>query len=159
MKPESSPQAVSLDNELDIRQLCRVLWQGKGWIVGSAALLALLALVYSWLAQPVWRATAVTDKPAVAMLSTFFEQQQWLRSLDASSTVVPDGSTIVADAYTEFTLQAAAYDTRREFWLQSPYYRERRKDDSKADAVLLDTLINDIQFIPHDEAKKNQRHP
>ncbi|QYM98124.1 ECA polysaccharide chain length modulation protein [Dickeya ananatis] len=154
MKPEISPQAVSLDNELDIRQLCRVLWQGKGWIVGSAALLALLALVYSWLAQPVWRATAVTDKPAVAMLSTFFEQQQWLRSLDASSTVVPDGSTIVADAYTEFTLQAAAYDTRREFWLQSPYYRERRKDDNKADAVLLDTLINDIQFITHDEAKK-----
>ncbi|GAB7268130.1 hypothetical protein DZJ_46890 [Dickeya ananatis] len=86
----------------------------------------------------------------------FFEQQQWLRSLDASSTVVPDGSTIVADAYTEFTLQAAAYDTRREFWLQSPYYRERRKDDNKADAVLLDTLINDIQFIAHDEAKKNQ---
>lgn len=51
MKPESSPQAASLDNELDIRQLCRVLWQGKGWIVGSAALLALLALVYSWLAN------------------------------------------------------------------------------------------------------------
>ncbi|MEI7347572.1 ECA polysaccharide chain length modulation protein [Dickeya chrysanthemi] len=154
MKREISPQAVSLDNELDIRRLCRVLWQGKRWIVGSAALFILSALVYSWMVLPVWRATAVTDKPAAAMLSTFFEQQQWLRSLDTSATAVSDGNAIVADAYTEFAMQAGAYDTRREFWLQSPYYRERQQGDGKADAVLLDTLINDIQFVPHDDAKK-----
>ncbi|WP_049854269.1 ECA polysaccharide chain length modulation protein [Dickeya fangzhongdai] len=154
MKRETSPQSSSPDNELDIRQLCLALWQGKIWIVGSAALFALLALIYSWLAQPVWRTTAVTDKPTAAMLSTFFDQQQWLRSLDAPATTVPDGNAIMADAYGEFTMQAAAYDTRREFWLQSPYYRERQKGDEKADAVLLDALINDIQFMPRDDAKK-----
>ncbi|WP_033569475.1 ECA polysaccharide chain length modulation protein [Dickeya undicola] len=152
MKQETSAQPLSPDNALDIQQLCRALWQGKIWIVGSAALFALVALMYSWLVQPVWRSTAVTDKPASALLSTFFDQQQWLRSLDAPAVV--DGNAIVADAYAEFTMQAAAYDTRREFWLQSPYYRERQKGDDKADAVLLDTLINDIQFMPRDDAKK-----
>ncbi|WOA53520.1 ECA polysaccharide chain length modulation protein [Dickeya solani] len=154
MKRETSPQPTPSDNELDIRQFCRALWQGKMWIVGSAALFALLALMYSWLAQPVWRTTAVTDKPTAAMLSAFFDQQQWLRSLDAPAAAIPDGNAIMADAYTEFTMQAAAYDTRREFWLQSPYYRARQKGDDKADAVLLDALINDVQFMPRDDAKK-----
>ncbi|NKI75748.1 ECA polysaccharide chain length modulation protein [Dickeya sp. CFBP 2040] len=153
MKRETLPQAMPLDDELDVRLLCQVLWQGKVWVVGFAVLFALLALVYSWLVQPVWRTSAVTDKPAAAMLSSFFEQQQWLHSLDASATM-PDGNAIVEDAYNEFTMQAAAYDTRREFWLQSPYYREHRKGDDKADAILLDSLIDDIQFMPRDVAKK-----
>lgn len=50
--------------------------------------------------------------------------------------------------------KVAAYDTRRDFWLQSDYYKSYQEGDAKADAALLDELIADIQFTPRDDGKK-----
>ncbi len=47
-------------------------------------------------------------------------------------------------------MQLASWDTRREFWLQTDYYKQRMVGNSKADAALLDEMINNIQFIPGD---------
>ncbi len=52
------------------------------------------------------------------------------------------------EAYKEFVMQLASWDTRREFWLQTDYYKQRMVGNSKADAALLDEMINNIQFIP-----------
>lgn len=54
------------------------------------------------------------------------------------------------EAYKEFVMQLASWDTRREFWLQTDYYKQRMVGNSKADAALLDEMINNIQFIPGD---------
>ncbi|OSN10162.1 lipopolysaccharide biosynthesis protein [Lonsdalea iberica] len=144
------------DNELDIRGLFQVLWRGKRWIAGSVVLFAALAMLYAWLAPQEWSATAITDKPTVNMLGGFYSQQQFLRNLDAKSFATPpaDQPPITAEAYAEFVMQTAAYDTRRDFWLQSAYYRARQKGDARANAALLDELVNQIQFTPYDEAKK-----
>ncbi|MEG1654072.1 MAG: ECA polysaccharide chain length modulation protein, partial [Hafnia sp.] len=40
------------------------------------------------------------------------------------------------------------------FWLKSKYYQERKEGDVKADAALLDEMVNNIVFIPRDDAKK-----
>ncbi len=37
-----------------------------------------------------------------------------------------------------------------EFWLQTDYYKQRMVGNSKADAALLDEMINNIVFIPGD---------
>lgn len=50
-------------------------------------------------------------------------------------------------------MQLAAYDTRRDFWLQSDYYKQRQEGDARADAALLDELINNILFTPRDDKK------
>ena len=57
------------------------------------------------------------------------------------------------EAYKEFIMQLASWDTRRDFWLQTDYYKQRQSGNARADAAMLDDLINNIQFMPGDAAK------
>lgn len=57
------------------------------------------------------------------------------------------------EVYKEFVMQLASWDTRRDFWSQTDYYKQRMVGNSRADAAQLDDLINDIQFIPGDAQK------
>ncbi|MDW2744883.1 ECA polysaccharide chain length modulation protein [Atlantibacter subterraneus] len=144
-------QQGMVENELDVRGLFRTFWAGKIWIVGFAALFIIGALVYTIFARQEWSATAITDRPTVNMLGSYYSQQQFLRNLDAK--VNPNGveqPSVMDDAYKEFIMQLAAWDTRRDFWLQTDYYQQRKAGNSKVDAALLDELIGNIQFTPGD---------
>ncbi len=139
------------ENELDIRGLVRTLWRGKFWIVGCALLLAVAALVYTFFARQEWSATAITDKPTVNMLGSYYSQQQFLSNLDArASQVALDTPSAMDEAYKEFIMQLSSWDTRRDFWNQTDYFRQRQSGNSKADAALLDELIDNIQFTAGD---------
>lgn len=157
MKSETSPtpSRQSVENELDIRGLCCALWRGKGWIVGLGLLSAAAALGASALMEQKWSATAITDRPTVNNLGGYYSQAQFLRNLDSliNNSADHDQPSISDDAYNEFIMQLAAYDTRRDFWLQTDYYKQRQEGDVKADAALLDKLIGNIQFTPHDDKK------
>lgn len=157
MNPETTSDKIIpvVDNELDIRGLCRTLWRGKPWIIGIAVLFAAVALIVSYLVKQEWSATAITDRPTVNALGGYYSQQQFLRNLDvrampASATERPG---IADEAYHEFIMQLAAYDTRRDFWLQSEYYKLRHEGDARADAALLDEFVNNIQFTARDDKK------
>ncbi len=153
-QPLSGARAVSAENELDIRGLFRTLWAGKFWIVGMALLFALIALLYTFFARQEWGATAITDRPTVNMLGGYYSQQQFLRNLDARANQAPvEQPSVMDDAYKEFIMQLASWDTRRDFWSQTDYYKQRMVGNSRADAALLDDLINDIQFMPGDSLK------
>ncbi|WP_123350485.1 MULTISPECIES: ECA polysaccharide chain length modulation protein [unclassified Enterobacter] len=153
-QPLPGAQQVSAENELDIRGLFRTLWAGKLWIVGIALLFALVALIYTFFARQEWSATAITDRPTVNMLGGFYSQQQFLRNLDVKANLAPvDQPSVMDESYKEFIMQLASWDTRREFWSQTDYYKQRMVGNSKADAALLDELINDIQFMPGDAAR------
>lgn len=144
-----------IDNELDIRGLFRSLWQGKLWIVGIALIFSLVALLYTFFARQEWSATAITDSPAVNVLGPYYSQQQFLRNQELRvSAAQAEQPSVAEGVYKEFIRQLAAYDTRRAFWLQTDYYRNRQEKDERANAVLLDELINDIQFTPGD-AQRN----
>lgn len=157
MNPEtmSNKNAPAVDNELDIRGLCCTLWRGKPWIIGIAALFAVVALVVSYLVKQEWSATAITDRPTVNALGGYYSQQQFLRNLDVRTmpAAASEQPGIADEAYNEFIMQLAAYDTRRDFWLQSDYYKQRQEGDAGADAALLDELINNIQFTARDDKK------
>lgn len=146
---------ATIDNELDIRGLCCVLWRGKFWITGIAILFAVVALGVSFLIKQEWSSTAITDRPTVNNLSSYFSQAQFLRNLDMRNAQAPldDRPSISEEAYTEFVMQLAAYDTRRDFWLHSPYYQQRKEGDARANAALLDDMVNDIQFTARDALK------
>ena len=145
---------MNAENELDIRGLFRTLWSGKRWILGIALLFALIALVYTFFARQEWSATAITDRPTVNMLGGFYSQQQFLRNLDIRANLAtPDQPSVMDESYKEFIMQLASWDTRREFWAQTDYYKQRQSGNSRNDAALLDELINNIQFMPGDAAK------
>jgi len=143
-----------VDNELDIRGLFRTLWKGKLWIVGMAVLFAAVALIYTFFAKQEWSANAITDRPTVNMLGGYYSQQQFLRNLDLRANMSPvDQPSVMDEAYKEFVMQLSAYDTRRDFWLQTDYYKQRQVGNSKADAALLDELVDNIQFTAGDIAR------
>ncbi|MGK7284665.1 ECA polysaccharide chain length modulation protein [Buttiauxella agrestis] len=150
--PGNNPGMV--DNELDIRGLFRTLWQGKLWIMGIAVLFAAIALIYTFFARQEWSANAITDCPTVNMLGGYYSQQQFLRNLDLRANMLPVNQPSVMDeAYKEFIMQLSAYDTRRDFWLQTDYYKQRQVGNSKVDAALLDELVDNIQFTAGDIAR------
>ncbi|EEW0022889.1 TPA: ECA polysaccharide chain length modulation protein [Escherichia coli] len=150
-QPMPGKPAEDAENELDIRGLFRTLWAGKLWIIGMGLAFALIALAYTFFARQEWSATAITDRPTVNMLGGYYSQQQFLRNLDARSNMASaDQPSVMDEAYKEFVMQLASWDTRREFWLQTDYYKQRMVGNSKADAALLDEMINNIQFIPGD---------
>ena len=151
----SNQNERAIENELDIRGLCCTLWNGKLWIAGLGILFALVALGSSFLMKQEWSATAITDRPTVNNLSSYFSQAQFLRNLDMRNAPQTDSSRppISDESYNEFVMQLAAYDTRRDFWLQSPYYKQHQEGDARANAVLLDDLVNDIQFTARDGLK------
>ncbi|WP_373962893.1 ECA polysaccharide chain length modulation protein [Kosakonia sacchari] len=151
IQPVSGTPSTSTENELDIRGLFRTLWAGKLWIAGIAALFALLALVWTFFATQEWSATAVTDRPTVNMLGGYYSQQQFLRNLDVKANQPPvEQISVIDEAYKEFIMQLASWDTRRDFWSQTDYFKQRLVGNSKADAATLDELINNIQYTPGD---------
>ena len=130
MNPETTSDKTIpvVDNELDIRGLCCTLWRGKSWIIGIAVLFAVVALVVSYLVKQEWSAAAITDRPTVNALGGYYSQQQFLRNLDVRT--LPAAATeqpgIADEAYNEFIMQLAAYDTRRDFWLQYVAFASHR---------------------------------
>ncbi|AYA41405.1 ECA polysaccharide chain length modulation protein [Xenorhabdus nematophila] len=150
---KSKQDQPAIEYELDVRTLCRALWKGKIWIIALAMIFAAVALGASYLMQQKWSATAIVDLPTTNNLGSYYSQQQFLRNLDTHINASPEAQlpTIPDGAYKEFMTQVAAYDTRREFWLHSDYYKQRREGAAKADAVLLDELINDIKVTRGDD--------
>ena len=128
---------MNVENELDIRGLFRALWAGKGWIVGGAVLFAAIVLVYTFFARQEWSATAITDRPTVNMLGGYYSQQQFLRNLDIKADLASvDQPSAMDEAYKEFIMQLASWDTRRDFWLQTDYYKQRQSGNARADAAI-----------------------
>lgn len=153
-QPLPEARSSSAENELDIRGLFRALWSGKHWIIGLAGLFAAIVLIYTFFARQEWSTTAITDRPTVNMLDGYYSQQQFLRNLDVKvnpTTVAPP--SVMDDVYKEFIMQLSSWDTRRDFWSQTDYYKQRMVGNSRADAAQLDDLVNDIQFMPGDMLK------
>ncbi|MEQ1975471.1 MULTISPECIES: ECA polysaccharide chain length modulation protein [unclassified Xenorhabdus] len=150
---KSKQDQPAIEHELDIRALCYALWHGKIWIIALAIIFAAAALGASYLMQQKWSATAIVDLPTTNNLGSYYSQQQFLRNLDTHINASPEAQlpTIPDGAYKEFMTQVSAYDTRREFWLHSEYYKQRKEGHVKADAVLLDELINDIKITRSDD--------
>ncbi|HGJ5903207.1 MAG TPA: ECA polysaccharide chain length modulation protein [Arsenophonus apicola] len=154
-QPKPNSYSQSVEYELDIRRLFCSLWQGKIWIISLAFIFATVALIVSYMMQQKWSANAVTDLPTVNNLGVYYSQQQFLRNLDSHINEAQDNQlpTIANQVYQEFTAQVVSYDTRREFWLNSDYYKTRMEGNTKADAALLDEFIDNIQFTPRDDNK------
>ncbi|MDC9598470.1 ECA polysaccharide chain length modulation protein [Xenorhabdus anantnagensis] len=150
---KSKQDQPAIEHELDIRALCYALWRGKIWIIALAMIFAAVALAASYLMQQKWSATAIVNLPTTNNLGSYYSQQQFLRNLDTHINASPEAQlpTIPDGAYKEFMTQVSAYDTRREFWLHSDYYKQRKEGRVKADTVLLEELINDIKITHSDD--------
>ncbi|ARU95595.1 Wzz/FepE/Etk N-terminal domain-containing protein [Tatumella citrea] len=136
----------SVENELNIPLLVSRLWRGKGWIIGLAVAGVLLAAGYAQWATQVWSATAIVDRPSVSQIAPYYTQRQLLATLEDSHTPAAAAATITDEAYQEFLLQLASWDSRRDFWLQSEYFHRQLNQHEGQRAVILNKLIGNIRF-------------
>lgn len=139
-------EPLATENELDIRKLFQLLWNGKQWIVGLAIIFAGVALIYSYLVKQEWVSVAIMTKPSITSLNSYYEQRQFV--INTNNNLSTNKNVSIADSvYSEFLQQLGAYDTRRDFWLQSDYYLQRKEGDSKADAALLNEFVDNIALM------------
>ncbi|MBR7487344.1 polysaccharide chain length modulation protein, partial [Klebsiella pneumoniae] len=74
-----------------------------------------------------WSATAIPDRPTVNMLGGYYSKQQFLRNLDIKAALASvDQPSAMDEAYKAFIMQLASWDTRRDFWLPTDYYKQRQ---------------------------------
>lgn len=157
MTPGSTPTAGRGDmtsaNDLDLFAFLCLLWCGRVTILSCALL---CALTYAVLMRQERIATAITKQPTINLLGANFAQQTFLRNLDVINRIfyTSEISSMADEAYQVFFHQLTSYDTRRNFWLARSYYSAHKKWDTRANAVLLDQLINAIQFQPPEDMKK-----
>ncbi|MGP1946834.1 MAG: ECA polysaccharide chain length modulation protein [Arsenophonus sp. ER-LPS3-MAG3] len=142
--------------ELDIKSLFCTLWSGKIWIISLICIFMIIALIISYFMRQKWSSNAVIDLPTVDNLNAYYSQKQFLQNFDFNINKTDSNQLpiILNQVYQEFIIQLCSYDTRREFWLKTDYYKIRIKGDIKSDYILLDELINNIQFIHKDDDKK-----
>ncbi|CRK85736.1 Lipopolysaccharide biosynthesis protein WzzE [Candidatus Providencia siddallii] len=146
----------STEYDLDIRNLCRFLCKKKILIITFAFISSLIALVVSYFIQPKWTATAITCAPTVNNLGSYYFNKRFLYNLDLFINKITQDEktlTITKEVYQEFIKQLGSYDTRRQFWLNNNYYKNRLPGNYKKASILLDDLINNIEFIPADELR------
>ncbi|WP_294901866.1 Wzz/FepE/Etk N-terminal domain-containing protein [Tatumella sp. UBA2305] len=139
-------ESPSVENELNVPLLVSRLWRGKGWIIGLAAAGLLLAFGYAQWATQVWSATAIVDHPSVSQIAPYYTQRQLLATLEDSNAPPPAASSVTDEAYQEFLLQLSSWDSRRDFWLQSQYFRRQLTGHEAQRAVILNKLIGNIRL-------------
>lgn len=73
MHDDMNKSYSSSDDEIDLRELCRQLWQRR-WLVGAVFLVVLAcAVAYAFLAKPVYRAEFLVLPPTGAQLSAYHD--------------------------------------------------------------------------------------
>ncbi|GAA0513119.1 hypothetical protein GCM10009414_23350 [Tatumella terrea] len=145
--------ASSVENELDIALLFRRLWRGKTLIAGVALAGVLLAAGYAHWARQVWSSTAIVDRPQLSQLAVYYDQRQLLTLLEGDTSSALNASAVCDEVYQEFLLQLSSWDSRRDFWRRSDYFRDKVKAHPNRQAMILDRLISDIRFQPADAAR------
>ena len=151
-QPLAGAKSVGTENELDIRGFVSRVMAGAKLDCGDCpgGVRAVSACLHLPL-QNKSGAPRRSNRPTVNMLGGYYSQQQFLRNLDIKANLAtPDQASVMDESYKEFVMQLASWDTRRDFWSQTDYYKQRMVGNSKADAALLDDLINNIQFMPGD---------
>lgn len=110
------------NNEIDLIEIIRVLWDKKWWIVLITFVTTLLAGVYAFSAKEQWTSKATVIAPKVADMRNYLA----LRSEYANILNVKDFSsqTIVDNLFNNFKTTLFSNNVKKEFLTQSKWFEE-----------------------------------
>ncbi len=144
-QPLPGAQAVNVENELDIRGLFRALWAGKGWIVGGAVLFAAIVLVYTFFARRVERHGDHRSAYCQYVGDTIPNSSSYaiwtLKPTSPRSTSLPPWMKRIKSSSCSWP---PGYPAR---FLAANGLQAASSGNARADAAMLDDLINNIQFM------------
>ncbi|MBF4354690.1 LPS O-antigen chain length determinant protein WzzB, partial [Vibrio anguillarum] len=120
----------SNNDEIDLRELFSVLWQGKLTIVLCTVLFAVMAVVYALTAQQWWSAKATVTQPELSQVVTFLQQVKQYQPLfdlyQEDGTIIVskelDGLINPATIFQRFVRAFNTNDNKKRFMQSNPTF-------------------------------------
>lgn len=149
----SSQSKMNLANdEIDLIELLKTLWDKKIWIILSTFVFTALAGVYAFTAKEQWTSTAEVIEPKVSDLGSYFNiRKEYARILGQEFDV----NKLKKELFEKFNLTSEALDKRKVFFEQSSVYKklsEGKKEQDKR--VILSELMTKDLVVTKPDLKK-----
>ncbi|MDY4479240.1 MAG: Wzz/FepE/Etk N-terminal domain-containing protein [[Pasteurella] aerogenes] len=140
------------DDEIDLVELIKVLWNKKIWIVLSTIIFTALAAVYAFTAKEQWTSKAEVIAPKVTDLGTYFNiRKEYSRILGGEFDV----NVLTTSLFNKFNLVSESLDERRKFFEQSDLYKALSEGkEEKAKRTILFNLVDQNLSVVKPDPKK-----
>lgn len=141
------------DDEIDLVELIKVLWNKKIWIVLSTIVFTALAAVYAFTAKEQWTSKAEVIAPKVTDLGTYFNiRKEYSRILGGEFDV----NVLTTSLFNKFNLVSESLDERRKFFEQSDLYKalSEGKDEQAKRTILFNLIDQNLSVVKPDPKKE-----
>ena len=140
------------NDEIDLIELIKVLWNKKIWILISAFIFTAIAGVYAFTAKEKWTSKAEVIAPRIIDLGDYFNlKKEYALIIDTEF----DPNALIKELYSKFELFAYSLDERESFFSQSSIYKKLAEGKSKGEQleILSDLVLEDISIVKPDIKK------
>ncbi|WP_439287802.1 LPS O-antigen chain length determinant protein WzzB [Lonepinella sp. BR2904] len=140
------------DNEIDLIELFRALWDKKLWIILSTLVFTLIAGIYAFTAKEQWKSKAEVVSPNVLDLSEYFVlRREYARILGEDFDV----NVLSSGLYGHFIQRIYSVDERVDFLKDSTLFQQVSENENEVEKVrtLYRLATEDIAIIKPDEKK------
>ena len=148
----SQSKMNSANDEIDLIELLKTLWDKKIWIILSTFVFTALAGVYAFTAKEQWTSTAEVIEPKVSDLGSYFNiRKEYARILGQEFDV----NKLKKELFEKFNLTSEALDKRKVFFEQSSVYKklsEGKKEQDKR--IILSELMTKDLIVTKPDLKK-----
>lgn len=147
-----SQEIKQQNDEIDLIELIKVLWDKKIWIILSTFVFTALAGVYAFTAKEQWTSKAEVIAPKVTDLGTYFNiRKEYSRILGGEF----DAGAFASGMFGKFNLLSESLDERTKFFLQSDIYKKLTEGkDEQAERVILSSLVSENTKVTKPDPKK-----
>ncbi|KAE9540307.1 chain length determination protein [Ursidibacter maritimus] len=150
-KTQSTPRQIDND-EIDLIELIKVLWDQKLWIILSAFLSTAIAAIYAFTAKEQWTSKAEIIAPKMTDIGDYLSiRQEYVRITGGEF----NADSLSNGLFARFNLLSESLDERRNFFMQSDYYSslvEGKTEQEKR--LILSDLVKDISITKPDPKKE-----
>lgn len=165
--PYPYPMPYQDNDDIDLVELFRMLWKQKAKIALVTAATTLAAGIYAFTAEEVWTSKAAITAPKASDMGEFYQLAQNLErnapmimTADGMQTKTEDAkqlqfATLQKNVFKEFTDALNSQDERREFVVNSEFYKEKIKGKPERDqkVILKEITEKNIQYTAADDVK------
>lgn len=148
-----SQEIKQQNDEIDLIELIKVLWDKKIWIILSTFVFTALAGVYAFTAKEQWTSKAEVIAPRLMDFDQYLTiRKEYARIMNDDKF---DVTTLATELFTDFERTLSSLDSREEFFQTSDLYKQEsngKTDEQKRS--LLATLVREKLTYTKPDLKK-----
>ena len=148
----SQLQMNSANDEIDLIELVKTLWDKKIWILISTFICTAIAGIYAFTAKEQWTSKAEVIAPRVKDLDNYFNiRKEYARILGQEF----DADALANGLFAKFSLLSESLNERNTFFEQYDVYKKLIEGkDEKSQRTILSNLIREKIVITKPDPKK-----